>query len=215
MPEHFSSILSYFCSNERSRGLHCYSIKGDSVLLLPVFFCAGKNRFFNVISNPTNTKKSNRWGLGARRLATYTSHLHQSTNWLAKSESEGWHPTKNIHTWIPLPVFMFEKTFMSKMFVKLCAWFGPQHAKTICKHLRSWVIFSRMKEAVAFIATASKGIGWCCCRCFFLQEKQVLQFKSAKSTVARFSKYPTQSIQWQGPPLFEQNFVKAAGRVHR
>jgi len=48
MPEHFSRILSYFFSNERSRGLHCYSIKGDSVLLLPVFFCAGKNRFFNV-----------------------------------------------------------------------------------------------------------------------------------------------------------------------
>ena len=108
-----------------------------------------------------------RWGLGARRLATYTSHLQSFTGWIAKWESEGWHPTKNTHNWIPLPLFMSERTFMQKMFVKLRAWFGPEHAKTSCKHLRSWVIFSRMIEAVAFIATASKGIGCCCCRCFF------------------------------------------------
>ena len=34
MPKHFSSILSYFFSNERSGGLHCYSW----VSLLSVFF---------------------------------------------------------------------------------------------------------------------------------------------------------------------------------
>jgi len=48
MPKHFSSILSSFFSNERSRGLHCHSINGDSVLLLPVFFVREKNRFFHV-----------------------------------------------------------------------------------------------------------------------------------------------------------------------
>ena len=49
MSKHVSSILNYFCPNGRSRGLHCYSIKGDWVLLLlSVFFYAGKNRFFNV-----------------------------------------------------------------------------------------------------------------------------------------------------------------------
>ena len=49
-----------------------------------------------------------------------------------------------------------------------------------------------MKEAVAFIATSPLGVfvvG------VFLQEKQVLQCKSANSAVARFSQYPTQSIQ--------------------
>ena len=34
------------------------------------------------------------------------------------------------HSWIPLPVFEFERTFMQKMFVELCAWFRPEHAKT-------------------------------------------------------------------------------------
>ena len=38
MPKHFLSILSSFSSNERSRGLHCYSIKVDWVPLLSVFF---------------------------------------------------------------------------------------------------------------------------------------------------------------------------------
>ena len=41
--------------------------------------------------------------------------------------------------------------------------------------------FSRMKEVVALV--------------FFWQEKPVLPCKSANSTVARFSQYPTQSIQ--------------------
>ena len=63
------------------------------------------------------------------------------------------------------------------------------------KHFQaSWTIFSRMIEAVAFIATASKGIGCRCCRCFLCRRTQVLQCKSANSTMARFSKYPTQSI---------------------
>ena len=37
MPKHLSSILNYFFSNERSCGLHCYSIKGNWVPLLSVF----------------------------------------------------------------------------------------------------------------------------------------------------------------------------------
>ena len=48
MPKHLSSILTFFFSKESSRGLHCYSIKGDCVLLLSVVFLAGKKKFFNV-----------------------------------------------------------------------------------------------------------------------------------------------------------------------
>ena len=49
--------------------------------------------------------------------------------------------------------------------------------------------------SMAFIATASKGIRCCCCRCFVCKNKQVLQCKSANSTEARFLQRPTQSIQ--------------------
>ena len=88
MPKHFSSILSSFFSNERSRGLHCHSIKGIGCCCCRCFFCRRKQvlqsikapwqGFRNIQAN--QCKYSNRWGLGARRLATYTSHLHQSTN---------------------------------------------------------------------------------------------------------------------------------------
>ena len=42
-----------------------------------------------------------------------------------------------------------------------------------CKSIfqASWVIFSRMKEAVAFMATASKGIR-CCCRRYFCRKNR-------------------------------------------
>ena len=49
--------------------------------------------------------------------------------------------------------------------------------------------------SMAFIATASKGIRCCCCRCFVCKNKQVLQCTSANSTEARFLQRPTQSIQ--------------------
>ena len=52
--------------------------------------------------------------------------------------------------------------------------------------------FSRMKEVVALV--------------FFWQEKPVLPCKSANSAVARFSQYPTQSIQRKaadGPYVLE------------
>jgi len=50
-----------------------------------------------------------------------------------------------------------------------------------------------MKEAVAFIATSL----WVLLLSVFVfcRKKQVLQCKSSNSTVARFSQYPTQSIQ--------------------
>ena len=40
------------------------------VLLLSMFLFLHEK-----ISNPINAEESNRWGLGARRLATRTSHL--------------------------------------------------------------------------------------------------------------------------------------------
>ena len=45
MQTHVSSILNDFCLEERSHGLHCYSIKGDSVLVLSVLFCRKKQVF--------------------------------------------------------------------------------------------------------------------------------------------------------------------------
>ena len=116
--------------------------KGIGCCCCRCFFCRRKQvlqslkapwqGFRNIQAN--QYKYSNRWGLGARRLATYTSHLHQSTNWIAKSESEGWHPTQNIHSWIPLPVFTL-RTFVWKLVVKLCTWFGAENAKAFFKHL--------------------------------------------------------------------------------
>ena len=53
-----------------------------------------------------------------------------------------------------------------------------------------------MKEAVAFIAKASKKVLVLLLSMFlFCMKKQILQCKSANSSVARFSQYPTQSMQ--------------------
>ena len=56
------------------------------------------------------------------------------------------------HSWIPLPVFEFERTFIQKMFVKLCAWFGPDHAKTIFKHFELFFSNERSRGLGVFLA---------------------------------------------------------------
>ena len=56
------------------------------------------------------------------------------------------------HGWIPLPVFEFESTFIQKMFVELCAWFGPEHAKTIFKHFELFFSNERSRGLGVFLA---------------------------------------------------------------
>ena len=53
---------------------------------------------------------------------------------------------------------------------------------------------SGMKEAVAFIAKASKKISVLFLSCRYFLARQILQCKSACGTVRRFSQYLAQSI---------------------
>ena len=70
MPKHFSSILNNFFSNERSRGLHCYSIKGDWVLLLSFIFCRKKQVFQCKSANSTMARFSKYPTQSIQRKAT-------------------------------------------------------------------------------------------------------------------------------------------------
>ena len=192
--KHVSSILSYFFSNERSRGLHCYSIKGDSVLLLPVFFWAGKSRFFNVSlqiapwqgfhniqpSSRQDTDKETSCNLYVgktvwkRAPASVGSGQHWRT--LADDTSSSMFE-RTCEKCLSNYVLDFDLKMQTHFASILSYFFSNERSGLHCYSIRGdWVLLLLLSV-------------------LFFKEKQVLQCKSTNSTVARFSKYPTQSIQ--------------------
>ena len=181
--------LEFFFSNERSHGLG-------------VFFCRKKQVLQCRSANSTKARFS--------KYPTYS--IQRKAADMAKA-LEGW-PHSQVTYNNPQTELLSEsqkggirpKYTILNSIARIHVW-EDIHAKDVCQIMcliwtwkcqsifqTAWVIFSRMKEAVAFIVTASKGIRCCCCR-FFFRKKQVLQCKSANSTMARFSQYPTYSIQ--------------------
>ena len=86
---------------------------------------------------------------------TQVTYNNAQTELLSESQKGSIRP--KIYNWIPLPVFMFERTFMQKMFVKLCAWFGPENTKPCFKHLE--LFFLEWKKPWPSLLQHQRGFG--------------------------------------------------------
>ena len=60
-------------------------------------------------------------------------------------------------SWIPLPVFKSERTFMQKMFVELCAWFRPDHAKTSFNLILSYFFLNERSRGLCVFLAGKTG----------------------------------------------------------
>ena len=181
MPQHFSSILNYFFSNERSRGLHCYSIRGNWVLLLSVVFFAAKSTVAR-FSQSIQRKAAD----GAKALEgqphSQVIYINPQSELPSESQKGGIRPK------IYITEFHCPYSRLKGHSCKRClSHYVLDLDLNMPKHFSSILNYFFSNER-------SRGL-----HCYSIRGHWVLLlsvvFFAAKSTVARFSKYPTQSIQ--------------------